>query len=157
MRITIPLVAASIAVAGLGLAGCSLLPGGGGPTNPGDGETVDVFTLKVGDCLNDGGVEGEVSETLKVACTEPHDSEAYASIIVGDGDYPGEDAILAQAEDDCTAEFDSFVGLAYEESTLSFSYYFPTEASWAGGDREILCLLVDPAGKVTGSLEGSAR
>lgn len=153
------LVALTVGAAGFALAGCSLLPGGGGTTtDTGDGgDTVDVFTIAVGDCLNDGGVEGEVSEVVQVDCAEEHDSEAYASIIMDDGDFPGDAAVEDQAITDCTTEFNSFVGLDYQASVLDFAYYYPTEASWGNGDREILCLIVDPAGKVTGSLEGAAR
>lgn len=153
------LVALTIGAAGFALAGCSLLPGGGNTTTDtgDDGQTVDVFTIAVGDCLNDGGVEGEVSEVVKVDCAEEHDSEAYASIIMDDGDFPGDAVVEDQAISDCTTEFNSFVGLDYQSSVLDFAYYYPTEASWGNGDREILCLIVDPAGKVTGSLEGAAR
>jgi hypothetical protein len=154
------LLAITLGAATFALAGCSLLGGGGTPgtdTPTGEGDNTDVFTIKVGDCLNDGGVEGEVSEVPTVACTEPHDSEAYASIIMDDGDFPGDQAVEDKAIADCTTEFNGFVGLDYQESTLDFAYYYPTEESWANGDREILCLIVDPAGQVTGSLAGAAR
>ena len=150
------LAALAVGAAGLALAGCSLLPGGS-TTDTGDGETVDVFTIAVGDCLNDENIEGEVSDVVKVDCAEEHNSEAYASIIMDDGDFPGDAAVEEQAIADCTAEFNSFVGVDYQASVLDFAYYYPTEASWGNGDREILCLIVDPAGPVTGSLEGAAR
>ncbi len=157
------LAALAIGTASIALAGCSLLGNitGGGSTDTGTdtatGTDTDVFTIAVGDCLNDGDVTGEVSTVKSVDCAEPHDSEAFASIIMDDGDFPGTDAVDSQAIEDCTAAFASFVGLAYDASELSFSYYYPTEESWANGDREILCLLVDPAGKTTGSLQGAAR
>jgi hypothetical protein len=157
------LTALTLGAAAVALAGCSLLPGGnggnpsGGETPSADGETVDVFTVKVGDCLNDGSVEGEVSETVVIDCAEPHDSEAYASIMIEDGDFPGDDVVGDRAVTECTTEFNAFVGLDYQQSALDFAYYYPTEESWANGDREILCLIVDPAGKSTGSLQGAAR
>jgi hypothetical protein len=156
------LTALTLGAAAIALAGCSLLPGGGGNPTGGDtpapeGDTVDVFTVQVGDCLNDGGIEGEVSETVVIDCAEPHDSEAYASIQIQDGDFPGDQAVEDQAIADCTTEFNNFVGLDYQSSSLDFAYYYPTEESWANGDREILCLIVDPAGQVEGSLQGSAR
>jgi len=151
----------AVGAASIVLAGCSLLGGGGGDTTTdtptGEGESTDVFTIKVGDCLNDGGVDGEVSEVPTVDCAEPHDSEAYKSIIMEDGDYPGEDAVLSQADTDCNAAFTDFVGVTYDESVLTFAYYYPTEASWEQGDREILCLIYDEAGKTTGSLAGAAK
>ena len=157
------LTALTLGAAAIALAGCSLIPGGnggnpsGGETPAADGETVDVFTVKVGDCLNDGAMEGEVSETVVIDCAEPHDSEAYASVMIEDGDFPGDDAVAEQAVTECTNEFSAFVGMDYQSSSLDFAYYYPTEDSWANGDREILCLIVDPAGKVEGSLQGAAR
>ena len=153
----------TVSVASLALAGCSLLGNitngsdTGTGTDTGEGTDTDVFTIAVGDCLNDGAVEGEVSSVPTVDCAEPHDSEAYASIIMDDGDFPGDQAVTDQAESGCITEFNTFVGLDYESSTLDFSYYYPTEESWGQGDREILCLILDPAGQVTGSLEGAAK
>ena len=146
------------AVAGVALAGCSLIPFNVVDSNPDDGIDSDVFTVSVGDCLNDDGVEGEISSVPKVDCSEPHDSEAYASIEMADGEYPGEEAVFAEADRGCESRFEAFVGISYAESVFSFSYYYPTPQSWASGDREIICLIVDPAGKVTsGSLAGAAR
>jgi hypothetical protein len=158
------LLAITLGAASFALAGCSLLPGGGGGTDTptGEGDNTDVFTIKVGDCLNDGGVEGEVSEVPTVDCAEPHDSEAYASIMMDDGDFPGDQAVEDQAVADCTTEFNSFVGVDYQDSALDFAYYYPTEESWANGDREILCLIVDVDAdgnpiQSTGSLENAGR
>ena len=160
-RLARTLAAVTIAAASFGLTGCSLLGNVvADPTpsaNPTDGTETDAFAIGVGDCLNDGGVEGEVSSVVVIDCAQPHDSEAYSSIQVPDGDYPGEDANLAQAEQDCLAAFNTFAGINYDQSTLSFSYYYPTEGSWGNGDREILCLILDPAGKTVGTLANAAR
>jgi hypothetical protein len=155
------LAALTLGAASLALAGCSLL--GGSNNTPTDastdssGDSADVFTIKVGDCLNDGAVEGEVSTVPIVDCSEPHDSEAFASIAMTDGEFPGDDAVKTQAESGCTAQFNTFVGADYSTSVLDYSYYYPTADSWAQGDREILCLVLDPAGQTTGSLKGAAR
>lgn len=157
------LAALTMAAASVLLTGCSLLGNvvaGPTPTPTGDptnGTETDAFAIAVGDCLNDGNVEGEVSTVAVIDCAEPHDREAYLSIQVDDGKYPGEDAILAQAKADCLTGFNSFAGINYDQSTLSFSYYYPTEGSWGNGDREILCLILDPAGKTSGSLADAAR
>lgn len=156
----------AITIAGASLTGCSLLGnigGGNGATSGTDGTDApvgtdtDVFTVKVGDCLNDSAVEGEVTSVKAVDCTEPHDSEAFKSIDMDDGDFPGDTAVEDAAVSGCTEAFAGFVGLDYETSLLDFSYYTPTEAGWGGGDREILCLVIDPDGKTTGSLEGAAK
>lgn len=149
-----------VGAAAVALSGCSFL---NNVTNnpidldPSDGTDTDVFAIKVGDCLNDASATDEVSSVPIIACSEPHDSEAIASIILPDGDFPGQDAVIAQADEDCLTEFESFVGIAFTESTLGYAYYYPTSQSWASGDREILCLVYDPASQVSGSLEGAAR
>ena len=159
------LTAIAIGAATVALAGCSLLgqPGGnggdgdGGDPGTGEGTDTDAFSIKVGDCLNDAEVAEEVSSVPVVDCSEPHDSEAYASIMMPDGDFPGGDAVTAAAQEGCLAEFEGYVGIPYEESTYDVSFYFPTEASWGGGDREILCTVYDPSGKTTGSAQGSNK
>lgn len=153
------ILALTFVATSLALSGCSLLGGSESATDPQPSatENSNVFTIQVGDCLNDGGSDGEVSEVPTVPCSEPHDSEAYASITMDDDEFPGQQAAEEQARLDCAAAFDDFVGLDYQSSTFDPAYYFPTKTSWANGDREILCLIVDPAGKVTGSLKGAAR
>ncbi len=161
MKTTRALAILTLGVAGIALAGCSLIGniagGNDTPTTTDEGTTTDVFTIAVGDCLNDAAVEGEVSEVLTIDCAEEHDSEAYASIIMDDGDFPGDTAVDDQAVSGCKAEFSTFVGIDYDSSVYDFSYYYPTEESWGQGDREILCLIVDPAGKITGSLAGAGK
>ncbi len=154
------LTAIFLATASLALSGCGLFGGaGGGAANPtaSPGGDTDVFTIKVGNCLNDSATKNEVTTVPAVDCAHPHDSEAYASITMTDVAFPGADAVKKQAESGCTAKFNSFVGVDYGTSKLAYSYYYPTAVSWAQNDREILCLIADPAGQTTGSLKGAAR
>ncbi len=163
MKTSMPIAVATAAVAALLLSGCSLinsLTGGETRDDTGtivEGGTTDVFALAVGDCIGASTGTGEVSDVPTVPCAEPHDDEVYADFPLADGDYPGEDAIFEQADQGCYDAFAPFVGIAYEDSTLDFSYYYPTSGSWAQGDRLISCLIFDPAGQTTGSLEGAAR
>ena len=154
------LAVVTLASAAIALASCSLLPGAGGDNTSapsGDGATVDVFTVAPGTCVNDTGQTGTISETNVIDCAQPHDSEAFASIIMDDGDFPGQQAVKDKAVADCTTEFTAWMGIDYQASKYDFAYYYPTESSWASGDREILCLAYDPAGQTTGSLKGLAQ
>lgn len=47
-----------------------------------------------------------------------------------------------------------FVGGAFEETSLDYASYFPTEESWADGDREILCIAYDTNGQISEPLAG---
>lgn len=156
----------AVGAATVALSGCSILnslTGGGQPTRDDSGEvvegndTTDVFTLQVGDCLNDATASETVETIPTVPCAEPHDSEIYASIIMRGDVYPGQDAVIAEADAACLDAFAGFIGTSYAESLYYYSYYFPTEGSWANGDREILCTVYDEAGQVTGSLQNIGR
>lgn len=151
-----PAAAVALAAASLVLAGCSALGGAGGTPTPAP-TGVDVLALEVGDCLDTADAVGVTATVHVVDCAEPHDSEAYAAAVVPGDDFPGGAAITQQAETDCTAAFTEFAGIEYAESSLDYAYYFPTEGSWAAGDRRILCLIVEPGQRVSGSLEGAAR
>jgi hypothetical protein len=126
------------------------------PTVPTAPERVDVFKLEVGDCIFEIP-EGESFTVPVVPCSEPHGHEIFAAVSLPEGDFPGDDALFAQADEFCIAEFGSFVGLSYEESVLDFTYYHPSEDSWLDGDRVVTCTIYDPGGQVTGSLRGIER
>ncbi|MCT9819366.1 septum formation family protein [Microbacterium sp. W1N] len=122
-----------------------------------DGGTTDVFTLAVGDCLNDL-TDAEVTEVPVVPCSEPHDSEVYFEFSLDDGEFPGATAVTDAADQGCYDAFAAFVGLAYEDSVLVFGNYVPTQESWeSGNDRLVSCMIGDPEGPTTGSLAGAAR
>jgi hypothetical protein len=121
---------------------------------PGDGDT---FTLPVGACL-DNVPGGFISSSNLVDCAVPHTYEVFSSFLLPEGTFPGDDAIATAAQEGCDAAFPSFVGIPFDQSALNYQFVAPTEDTWAGGDREISCLLYDPAvEETTGSLAGSAR
>lgn len=134
----------SIAVAMLlVLTGC-----GGGATVP---------TMKVGECA--GALSSETIDKIPfVPCDQPHDWEAFAVTTVPDAaEYPGEDTMADQAHEFCVAEFDKFVGIPLDDSTLEVQYLFPTTDSWKLKDRTILCLAGNDEAGITGSLKDAQR
>jgi hypothetical protein len=165
--------AALVASCVLVLTGCSAVQSFVGGVEPErDAETgaiveaaeANAFALRVGDCLNstdDMASDEEITNIVSVPtmpCGDEHDSEVFASHDMTGDDYPGDDAVITAADDFCYTEFEGFVGLPFEESALYYTTMFPTEDSWdLDGDREILCVVVDDAGAVTGTLAGAAR
>ena len=146
------------------LAGCSLLGGADEPERNEEGDITeasdaDAFALRVGDCLESmdwGGAE--LTTVPVIPCAEAHESEVYAAVDLADGAFPGDDAIATQADEFCYGEYQGFVGVAWEDSAFEYGYMSPTQASWEeGDDREVLCVIWDPAGLTTGSLAGVAR
>ena len=154
-RLRRSLAGAVVLAAAVALSGCSgIIDTVNGAITGED----DVFSIAVGDCLNDGEIGDTVTAVPTVPCADPHDSEIYASYILGDTDFPGIDTIVQEADAACLAGYTEFIGIDYLESRYDFSYYHPTESSWAGGDREILCLVYDPSGEpLTGTLEGAGE
>ncbi len=118
---------------------------------PDEAENAPLIPV-VGDCIGDIGIGLE-----PVDCAESHEYEVFSVTDVVADVYPGDDAITAQAQADCADAFPSFVGSAFEESSLAVSFITPNERLWAVGDRQITCLVSDPTGPTIGSLAGSGR
>jgi Septum formation/Protein of unknown function (DUF2510) len=127
-------------------------------TAPPGAEVVNVFDLEVGDCLTEvQAIEEEILSVQTVPCSEPHREEIYAVVTLPEGDFPGDEAIVTQAEDVCLAEFEGFVGLSYAESVLEFNYAWPLEEGWDAGERGVVCAVSDPDGDTTGTLADANR
>lgn len=145
---------------GLLLSSCGLISGNDAQRDASGAvtasATADAFTIKVGDCLNEP--EGTTfSEVLSVPCGEPHDLEAFASITLPEGDFPGRPAISDKSEEFCDPKFFEFVGIAFQDSSLTSAPFTPTAESWKGGDREIVCLVGQEKAKTTGTLKGANK
>jgi Septum formation len=176
MRTRSALALAGTAVAlSLALTGCSALSGilGGGDAqrddkgNVTEESTIDIFALKVGDCMPASDTNGEISDADVVPCSEPHADEVFFEFELADGDLPTEEEITAEVEAQCVPAFNDFVGFDYYESALDFWWLTPTEETWTqANDRMVQCVIYepDPADatgqtqlEVTGSLAGAAR
>lgn len=117
-----------------------------------------VIELAVGDCLDQEKLEdGDTSTDPFVDCADAHDLEVFAELTVDDGDYPAVEELVRFASRGCATEFTSFVGLDFGISALDFQYYYPTDSSWANGDRGIDCVVFDPTKRTTGTLADAKR
>lgn len=125
-----------------------------------DAGNIDVFDMRVGDCFGSsidqlGEGDAEVSSVAGVPCSEPHESEVYASFDAGFSSFPGEESLSDSASEECLARFEAFVELPYEDSILDITYMYPTEESWTGaGDRQVSCSVYHMLGE---DLIGTAR
>lgn len=118
----------------------------------------DVFSITVGDCINSADLGTEVETVPTVPCDEPHDTEIFASTKLPDGEFPGDDAIMEMANEYCLPAFETFIGLDYDSSEIYYQPLTPSQLSWdEADDREVLCMAVDEAGGLTGTLEGANR
>lgn len=122
-------------------------------------EMVAFEDLAVGDCLPyvDYTDVDQISELPVVPCDQPHTDEVFYIFEVEDGEFPGDSALQETAWDGCLAQFESFVGLTYEQSELDFYSYQPTKGSWNRADDRAIQCIVYSYEDVTGSLQGSGR
>lgn len=138
------------AIAALTLAGC-------GATDP--------PTADVGDCLNISDLEeqmggadsGEVMEIPTLDCGEEHDAEVLLVYDLPEGSLPEQELIDGVVDSQCMPQFETYLGVPYEQSRrFDMFTLYPTQDSWAAGDREILCLIHTMDGStVTGTFEGA--
>lgn len=161
-------IAATAGVAlllGASLSGCSVLKSvlpADKPERAESGEVIQegtgsAFDLKVGDCVSD--TEGTtVSDLPVLPCSQEHADEVFYAFELEPGDFPGDEAINAIADERCIAEFTGYVGSAYEESELTYWPMTPSAPGWESlDDREVLCMVYDESGPLTASVKGSNR
>ena len=55
----------------------------------------------------------------------------------------------------CTSEFLKFVGIDYQDSILSFMYFYPLLEGWNSSDRRVACVVFIYDSKSEGSHRGS--
>jgi len=155
MKSWVAYIALALGVGIYGVATKADRDGSGAITGEG---TVDAFSVRVGDCFDDTESSAEeISNLPGVPCFKPHDNEAFAVFDLTLDSYPHEDEMGALAQESCLQRFDAFVGRAYESSSLDVFAIYPTAASWAQDDREVICAVYDmEANKLVGSVAGRA-
>jgi len=116
-----------------------------------------VFSFKIGDCIKDVKEGTSLGQATGVPCSQSHQMEVYAETFIDSSSETRPTDFDKQGEDYCYGEFSRFTGISYENSKLEFQYLTPSDDSWKEGDREITCLIEDPAGNVEGSLRNSQR
>jgi hypothetical protein len=100
-----------------------------------------VFDLRVGDCIKETIGGGEVGTTTVVPCADPHDYEVFANFDLEPVSYLGDDTVAELSGEGCRARFARYFQIAYEESVLEVSAFYPTQDSWTrAADRSVSCL-----------------
>lgn len=116
-----------------------------------------AFELEVGNCFSQPDATTAVEKVTLIDCDKPHDFEVFHLLKLEEQEFPGEQIVGDLSEDGCAAAFEGYVGSNYQRSDLYISYLFPTAATWAEGDREVVCLLRMESGQLSGSMRGSER
>ncbi|MFK4761579.1 DUF2510 domain-containing protein [Microbacterium sp. ZW T5_45] len=114
-----------------------------------------TLDLAVGDCMPYLESDEAPYEVPVVPCDQQHAEEVYYLVPFSGDAYPGEEQITAQSEEACIAQFQTFVGIPYEDSTLEYYFYYPTEDSWTNDNDRVSTCVVYSSTDVTGTLQGA--
>jgi hypothetical protein len=119
---------------------------------------VSVLELQVGQCFEEPTSATEVETVFVVPCTTAHTYEVFAVWeLAGGPAYPGDDAVVQQADAGCLERFAPYVGADFATSALTYSFLYPLEREWTSvGDRGVACFAyrVDGA-PLTATVAGS--
>lgn len=99
-----------------------------------------------GDCFDLPYEATTLEEISPADCDTPHTSEVVGVHTLEGDTFPGTDAIETSFEDLCSRSFTVYVGIGYEDSSLSMYYIGPDETTWGFGDRQMLCVVENPDG-----------
>lgn len=123
--------------------------------NPGDTSTereIAIADLTEGNCLSN--IEPDAVTFTHVPCATGHEAEVIHVFVPAGDAYPGEDAIVAEAEEVCYTEVSQAIPPTLVPSDLEdlfYEYSYPDATSWDAGDRTIACVLTSDGGPLTGS------
>ena len=132
-----------------------------------EGLPVDPETLVVGDCFNRyAGLQNyqTIEIVTKRPCPQPHDAEVfYKSDYAGSvtvNTYPGKEKLTTDSIRVCYANFEAFVGKAYETSNYQLGYFVPPQERWESTTaryRAVTCYVTAYARgtKLTGTVRAS--
>ena len=111
-----------------------------------------------GECFQGRGGPSDERGFDKVMCNDAHDGEVVSVFQLDGSDFPGQEAVEAEARLRCSEDFEHYVGTPVEESTLDLRTFAPTEETWEDEDREVICTAFLADGSRLGaSIRGSGR
>jgi hypothetical protein len=114
-----------------------------------------VFTLRTGQCADTAG--NGVSRAHAVPCSQPHAAEIYATYRLAGPGWPGQAAVSQRARQGCQARLAGYLDPTVLGASLTASYAYPDQVSWAAGARTVVCEIRGASGLLTGSVRGLGK
>lgn len=118
---------------------------------------VAATAVAVGDCLNGvviGAAErASITSAEVVSCDRAHGLEVYATFTLGPDDfeladpaeYPGSARVVRAADERCANRIEELVE---DPDAFGLIALWPSQESWASGDRAVACAVFSPDGSV---------
>ena len=136
-------------------------------TNPSRSSTGDITKggdltsndLRVGDCWDMKDPNADTVDNVHAKpCGEAHEYEVFYIASMAEGAYPTEEEFTNYVDATCVPAFETYVGKAYNDSSLDISWLYPGSDGWSSGDRTVECSVYDPSNnQLTASLRSSRR
>jgi Domain of unknown function (DUF4190)/Septum formation len=111
------------------------------------GGNLSVFSLAVGDCLNNPATAQDVSTVTAEPCNQSHSAQIYAKFnLTGSNfSYPGTATVTQLASTGCTARTAN-VDRSKVTNAMTVHFFFPDQTAWLNGRRTVACMVVDQSG-----------
>ena len=126
-----------------------------------EGDKTRVFEMQVGDCFTYATLATTNNQYAWVVdCSQPHDTEVFATGAVTDATYPSADGWSNWGSTVCDPAFQPYVGVDWFDSELSIFKLYPDEVTWDNEPtmRTIVCIARDQSGvPLTMSVANSNR
>ncbi len=126
--------------------------GGGGEKTVSVGDILSLDEVQVGSCITPVKQGGFIDKLTLNDCNQAHFAEIAGNTTISVEDKEAKEmghlAITRQAYKDCQPVFEEYTGQTVWESDYDIETIAPSSASWAKGDREVVCLVVGVKGEV---------
>ncbi len=111
------------------------------------GGNLSVFSLAVGDCLNNPATAQDVSTVTAEPCNQSHSAQIYAKFdLTGSNfSYPGTATVTQLASTGCTARTAN-VDRSKVTNAMTVHFFFPDQTAWLNGRRTVACMVMDQSG-----------
>ncbi len=108
-----------------------------------------VFTLRPGDCVN--SAPNGLAFT-RLACSEPHDAEVFATFALPGSSWPGSAAVQQEAGNACADRISGYLNPQLADAAFAQEYIYPDQSAWLAGEHTVVCEIRSSTGKLTGSV-----
>jgi hypothetical protein len=113
-------------------------------------ETTGVLMIEGGECFSDPAYSPEAADriVLYTPCAQGADNQSYGFTHAPDGAYDAA-ALKAFAWKSCGERYAELWGPRRDD--LRYYPIMPTAETWANGDRDVMCAVYRPTGRLTDS------
>jgi hypothetical protein len=118
-----------------------------------------IYDLKPGDCFDKPDDSATSAyEVSSKPCWGPHYGEVYALATLDDSSFPGDQQVLHEADQGCSAKMTDYLGAtATLPDAVKIRFFHPTASTWTNPSHHFAtCFFTGANGKLSGSVRTGA-